>query len=98
MRRFALRLGSLDPGQIVSEQEIPLRHRQHLGRRAGEKFAVRGDLVGFRINGDVGRGVVVYHALFRNVAGVLDRDELLLHAELVAQPTLERGLGHEHQR
>ena len=43
------------------------------------------DLVGFRIDLDVGRGAVVHHALLGNVAGVLDRDELLLDAELVAQ-------------
>src|SRR5215213_9677892 len=76
----------------TSEQKIPLRHRQHLGRRAGEEFAIGGHLVGFRIDGDVGGCTIVHHALFGNVAGVLDRDELLLNAELVAQSALERGL------
>jgi hypothetical protein len=27
----------------VSKQKIPLRHRQHLGGRAGEQFAIGGD-------------------------------------------------------
>ena len=44
------------------------------------------DLVGFRIDLDVGRRAVVDHALLGDVAaGVLDRDQLLLDAELVAQ-------------
>ena len=86
LRRLAVRLRGLDQGRSnVSEQEIPLRHRQHLGRRAGEQLAVGAHLVGFRIDLDVGRGAVVHHALLGDVAGVLDRDELLLDAELVAQ-------------
>ena len=39
----------------VSEQEIPLRHRQHLGGLAGQKLAVGADLVGLGIDLDLGR-------------------------------------------
>ncbi len=35
-----------------SKQKIPLRHRQHVGRLAGEQFAVRPHLVGFGIDVD----------------------------------------------
>jgi hypothetical protein len=38
------------------EQKIALRHRQHVGRRTGEKFAVSAHLVGLGIDFDVRRG------------------------------------------
>src|SRR5439155_25641131 len=69
--------------RAISEQEIALRHRQHLGRRAGEQFAVGGDLVGFRIDLNVGRRAVVHHAFLADVARVLDGNQLLLDPELV---------------
>src|SRR5271165_6181999 len=79
------------------EQKVALRHRQHLGGRAGEELAVGAHLVGFRVDLDAGRGAVVHHALFGDAAaGVLHRDELLLDAELAPQAGLERGLRHEH--
>src|SRR5476651_2337280 len=81
-----------------SEKKIPLRHRQHLGGCAGEQLAVGAHLVGFRIDLDVGRGVVVDHAFLVDRARLLDRDELLVDAESVAQIAARRRLRHEHQR
>lgn len=45
-----------------SKQEIALRERQDIDRRACQKFAVGADFVSLRINIDVGRGIVVNHA------------------------------------
>src|SRR4051812_22086555 len=39
----------------ILKQKIPLRHRQHLGRRAGEELAVGAHLVGLGIDCDVRR-------------------------------------------
>src|SRR5450755_4022001 len=64
---------ALRPGH-ESEKKIPLRHRQHLGGRAGEQLAVGAHLVGFRIDLDVWRGVVVDHVLFVDRARLLNRD------------------------
>src|SRR5262249_51345762 len=49
-----------------SEQEVALRHRQHLGRCAGEQLAVGGHLVSLGIDLDLRRRAVVHHALLRN--------------------------------
>src|ERR1043166_7874372 len=43
-----------DATSPISKQEVPLRHGQHLGGRAGEQFAVGADLVGLRIDLDLG--------------------------------------------
>src|SRR5262249_56827218 len=48
-------------------QEIPLRHRQYLGRSAGEQLAVGTHLVGLGVDLDIRRRVVVVHALLRNI-------------------------------
>src|SRR5437016_3967729 len=45
--------------ETILKQKIPLRHRQDLGRLAGEKLAVRAHFIGFGIDLDVrGRGIV----------------------------------------
>src|SRR5438132_4570443 len=81
-----------------SEQKVPLRHRQHVGWRAGQKLAVGGDLVGLRIDGDGRRRRIVHHVLLAELACILDRDELLLDPELFADVAIERRLRDEHQR
>src|SRR5271154_6069390 len=53
-------------GMTRLKQKITLRHRQHVGRRAGEQFAVGAHLVGLRINFDIGRSIVMDHALLGN--------------------------------
>jgi hypothetical protein len=45
-----------------SEQKIPLRHGQHLSRRAGQQHAVRHHRVGLRVDLEVRGGAVVDHA------------------------------------
>ncbi len=54
--------------QTSSKQKIPLRHRQHIGRCAGEQFAVRPHLVGLRIDVELRRGTVMDHALLGDAA------------------------------
>src|SRR5215217_5890895 len=82
----------------TSEQKITLRHRQHVGRCAGEKLAVGGDLVGLGIDRNRGRGAVMDHVFLADLARVLDRDELFLDAKLAAQAAAYRRLGREHHR
>lgn len=45
-----------------SKQEVPLRHGQHVGRRAGQQHAVRHHRVGLGVDLEVRRGAVVHHA------------------------------------
>ena len=76
---------SMTPHGICSEQKIPLRHRQHLGRRAGQQLAVGASPRRFpdrpRCRASRRCGSCSSCEMSRRV---LDRDELLLDAELVA--------------
>ena len=56
------------PGHAVSEQKIPLRHRQHRRRLAGQQHAVGADLVGLRIDFDMWCQVVEDHRFLRDAA------------------------------
>ena len=76
----------IDP---CSEQKVALRHRQHLGGRAGQQLAVGASPRRFPHRPRSRRRAVVHHALLGDAAaGILDRDELLVDAELVAQAAL----------
>src|SRR5712691_7560300 len=68
--RFGLGVGHTD----ILEQKVPLRHRQHLGRRAGQALAVGGHLVGLGGGRDVRNSDEVHNALHRDAAaGILNR-------------------------
>ncbi len=83
----------------ASKQKIPLRHRELLRRLADQQLAVRRHGVGLGIDCDLRRRAVVDHVLLAQTpAGVLDRDEALLHFQLPRQAARHGGLRHEGQR
>lgn len=57
---------------IPSKQKIPLGHRQHRGRLAGEQTAVGAYLVGLGIDLDLGLVVVVNHVPLTDPTGATD--------------------------
>src|SRR4051812_651585 len=62
--------------QTASIHKVSLRHRQDLGGLAGQEFAIRADLIGFGIDLDDGRRIVMDHALLGDAAAdILDRVE-----------------------
>src|SRR4051812_33852850 len=75
------------------KQEIPLRQRELFGRLAGEGFAVGGHLVGFRVDGDRGGGVVELHVALAQPAAVADGLDALRQA--VAGDGVERRAADE---
>lgn len=67
-----------------SKQKIPLRHRQHFGRRACQKLAICAHLIGRGGHLDLRRGVVQDQILLADVACVLDRQRLFGQAQRLA--------------
>ena len=50
--------------QATLEQKIALRHRQFGGRFADKQFPIGGDGIGFRINENIGRCIIMNHRGF----------------------------------
>src|SRR5688500_3456120 len=81
-----------------SKQEIPLRHRQHRRRLAGQELAVGAHLVGFGIDLDLGAERVVDHVLLADLAGALDRQHRPAEPPLFGDTLGEGSLRHEQRR
>ena len=85
---------------MVSEQEVALRHGQHVGGLAGQQLAVGADLVGLGVDLDrrASRALWIIAALPMPPRVFSHRAELALQAELLADALVDGGLRDEGAR
>src|SRR6266849_9263352 len=62
---------------VISEQEIPLRHRQYRGRLTCQQLAVRAHFICLRIYFQFRSGGIVHHVRFSDLTAVLHGIERL---------------------
>nr|GEW53102.1 chaperone protein DnaJ A6, chloroplastic [Tanacetum cinerariifolium] len=79
------------------KQKIPLRHRQDVGRLAPQQHAVGLDLIGLRVDVDVGQVVVVDQVCLGHIAAALDHTDLFLQTQLFRNAGIEGCLADEGQ-
>ena len=84
---YAWTAGLPHPGRgASSEQEIPLRHRQHLGGLASEQLPIGAHRIGLGVYFHMRQVVVVDEMLFTNGAYVFHRAQLLGQPKISLMP------------
>ena len=82
----ALALSTTSGACFISlKKEVPLRHRLHNDGLTGQSLPVSPHDIRFRVDLDLGQGIVHFEVALLNGAAPFDRDDPSLQAELMVQ-------------
>ena len=83
---------------LRSEQEVALRHRQHLRGFADQQLSIGADFVGFGVHFNPRQRIVQHHVALADATAALHRDEFARETERLRPAAIrERGLTDERE-